>query len=499
MMNMIDRAIAALAPQAALRRAQARSALAHYDAAGSGRRVAGVRRSNADADTASARRERLSQFGRDLIRNTPFAVRAQQVITANVIGDGIVPNLIWPSGAPPALIERGQRLIEEWLDTTLIDAAGRLNLYGLQALIMQAVCADGECLVVEEWRVNPVAGIPPLRLRVLEIDHLDTTRDGLLVGNGYIKEGIEYDAQGARVAYWLFDEHPGGSGLRAGSAGLLGTSRRVDAHKVHHIYRVDRPGQERGVSWFAPVALTLLDFGDYQDAQATRQKIAACFAVFRIFPDGKPDGAQIAEGGAALEPGLIQDLYGEQEVQFANPPGVEGYDEFTRNTLRAAAAGLGITYEALTGDLSGVNFTSYKAGRMEMDRNVSGWQWRMMIPQFLQPLARSILKAWTVMDNRVEVWVEQARIGWTPPPRAIVDPAREYSALTDAVRSGFKSRSQVVRELGYDPARLLAEQKADADAAREAGLTFDSDGNTARAGAAAPPALTDQKKEAENG
>jgi lambda family phage portal protein len=453
-----------------------------------------VRHSGADADASSDRRARLSFFGRDLIRNTPFATRAQQVITSNVVGDGIIPNFIWAKGTPDEIVETGQRLIEDWLDTTMIDSAGRLNLYGLQALAMQAIVADGEVLVVEDWQ-TPGRRSPLMKLRVLEIDHLDSTRDGLLVGNGYIREGIEYDASGQRVAYWLFDEHPGAAGFRVSSAGLLGTSRRVDAAYVHHIYRVDRPGQERGVSWFAPVALTLLDYGDYQDAQAMRQKIAACFTAFRIFPEGDAKPADQAEGGAALEPGLIQDLYGDQEITFASPPGVEGYDEFTRNTLRGAAAGLGITYEALTGDLSGVNFTSYKAGRMEMDRNVSGWQWKMMVPQLLQPFGRSLLQAWGLMQPEAAGWLLGARMGWTPPARHIVDPAREYGALADAVRAGFKTRSMVQRELGYDPARMLAEQKADAESAKAANLTFDSDGNVARAGAAAPPAQIEPRKE----
>jgi capsid protein len=174
-------------------------------------------------------------------------------------------------------------------------------------------------------------------------------------------------------------------------------------------------------------------------------------------------------------------------MHFASPPSVDGYDEFTRNTLRAAAAALGITYEALTGDLTGVNFSSARMGRMEMDRNVSGWQWKMIIPQLLQPLGRSILEAWSLAAPRRNDLIAQARVEWTPPARFLVDPAREFTALKDAVRAGFASRSQVVRSLGYDPERMLEDQRKDAEAAKAAGLTFDSDGTVAAAGAPAPP------------
>lgn len=488
-MNLIDRLIGTIDPVRALRRVQARRALAHYDAGTSGRRVAGVRHSGSDADAAADKRARIAYFGRDLIRNTPFATRAQQVIINNTVGDGIIPQFRWPEGTPPEARDAGVRLIEDWLDTTEIDAAGRLNLYGLQSLAMAAIVSDGEVLVTQEWGQPTREGMPGLKLRVFEIDHLDDGRDGGVAGGGWIRNGIEYDARGRRVAYWLFDEHPGAGGYRAGLSGWRGTSHRVMADKVHHVFRLDRPEQERGVSWFAPVALTLLDYGDYQDAQAMRQKIAACFTAFRIHPDGQPADAVVAEGSEEMAPGLIQDLYGEQEIQFASPPGVEGYDEFTRNTLRAAAAALGLTYEALTGDLTGVNFSSARMGRMEMDRNVSGWQWKMLIPQLMQPLAKAIIEAWSLAAPERGGLIRQARMEWTPPARFLVDPAREFTALKEAVRAGFASRSQVVRSLGYDPERMLEDQRKDARSARAAGLTFDSDASVATAGAAAPPQI----------
>jgi capsid protein len=65
--------------------------------------------------------------------------------------------------------------------------------------------------------------------------------------------------------------------------------------------------------------------------------------------------------------------------------------------------------------------------------------------------------------------------------------------MRDAVRAGFVSRSQVVRSLGYDPERLLEEQRQDAEAARRAGLVFDSDAAVATAGAAPPPQITTEE------
>jgi len=470
-MNMMDRMIAALAPRAALSRARARAALMHYDAASVGRRLGTLRATGTDADAAANRRQRMAYVARDMVRNTPFATRAQQVITNNTIGDGIVPRI---SGLPGDQQDAMLKLIERVLDTTAIDAAGRQNLYGLQRLVMNSVVDAGEALVVAEWQTPPYGPKQfPLKLRVLEPDFLDDSFDHqMMPDGGWVQNGIKYDGTGQRIAYRIFKRHPGADAYT--SHGWTTASEWVPARHVLHVYRVDRAGQERGVTWFAPVVLTLQDHADYQDAQIMRQKVAACFAGFRSLPDTESPSTVPSMGGD-IEPGLIQDLYGEETVTFSNPPDVGGYDEFTKVTLRSAAAALGLTYEALTGDLSNVNFSSGRMGRMEMDRSVSSWQWTMLVPQMLDPVGDWLLEAWSMQRPDMATVIRSARIEWVPPSRILVDPAREMRALKDAVRSGFTSRSAVVRGFGVDPERLLEEQTADQNAADAAALIFDTD------------------------
>lgn len=487
-MNILDRLIAQVSPGAARDRMRARvqlaaasKALAHYDAAGSGRRLGSLRASGTDADAAAARRSRIAHLVRDLVRNSPFAARAQQVITNNVIGDGIVPRI---GGLPENLKPEALRLIETVLDSTQIDAAGRQNLYGLQRLVMNAVVDAGEALVMAEWQdLRPSSRAFPLKIKVLEADYLDDSWDHYgQEDGGWVQNGIRYDRSGNRVAYRIFKQHPGAEYSQG--HGARSASEWIPADQVLHIYRLDRPGQERGVSWFAPVVLTFLDYGDYQDAQILRQKIAAAFAGFRRLPDTQTP--QNAPALSEIEAGLIYDLYGDEEITFSNPPDVSGYDEFTRVTLRAAAAALGITYEAMTGDLSNVNFSSARMGRMEMDRNISSWQWTMLMPQMMQPLADWLLRAWVMWRPELAMPLMAAKITWVPPSRIIVDPAREIGALKEAVRAGFTSRQSVVRGFGVDPERLLEEQIEDNRLADADGLIFDSDARHDTASSAAP-------------
>lgn len=481
-MNMIDRIIAPFAPERALKRAQARAALGilmNYQAATSSPRgSAWWKAGNADADAAASRRDRLTAISRDMIRNTPLATRGQSVITNNVVGDGIIPKVKARSKARQKYL---LSLVERHLDTTLIDADGRQNLYGLQRLVMNSVVDAGEVLIRRRRR-RPSDNLPvPLQLQVLEADYLDTTKEGA-AGAGYIREGIEYNAIGQRVAYWLYDEHPGTNTLQPRGW----QSRRVPAEDVIHIYRQDRPGQKRGVTWFAPVALSLQDLADGTDAHLMRQKIAACFAGFITEMDGEPvqAGSSVTETLDSIRPGRLQKLQPGQSVVFPQPPSVDGYEDFNRVVLRQVASGLGITYEALTGDLSNVNFSSARMGRIEMNRNVQSWQYLLIIPQMLQPIAQWWLEA-VGAGLAVELGPDVA-LSWVPPTPVMVDPQRETSAARDAIRAGLKSRQQVVREMGFDPERVLEEQIEDARTADDAGLVFDSDARTARAGQAAP-------------
>lgn len=155
--------------------------------------------------------------------------------------------------------------------------------------------------------------------------------------------------------------------------------------------------------------------------------------------------------------------------------------------LRGIAVGTGLTYEMLSGDYSQVNFTSGRMGKGDFWPNLDVWQWQMFVPQALDKIGRWFLDAAELAGHDVK----GVRIEWVPPRRELVDPTKEVPALTKSVRSGFTSRQQVIRELGYDPLVVSAEIAEDNELADELGLVLDSDARRtnssgqAQAGAAA--------------
>jgi len=313
----------------------------------------------------------------------------------------------------------------------------------------------------------------PLQLQILEPDFLDTSKEGPTASGGFIKQGIEFDARGLRVAYWMFQEHPGASFFNVYGKSFL--SKPIPAEDIKHIYYVDRPGQIRGVSWFAPVAVRMHDFDDFEDATLLRQKIAACFAAFVTDPEGVPGGlgkSNVAPDDLVetIEPGMVNYLKPAQEVTFASPPMVSD-STYCARVLRSVAVGFGITYEQLTGDLTGVNFSSGKMGQLEFQNNVEDWRWNMLIPHGCQGIWD-----WFITAGQVSGLFENyISAKWTPPPYRMIDPPKEIKALKDKVRSGFTSLSEAIREQGFEPEDLFNEMRSDNESLDSRGLIVDTD------------------------
>ena len=450
--NMLDRAILAVSPRRGLDRIQAKARagiLMNYDAGGNGRRLKGFRAPASDADAASLPgRAKLRQRARDLIRNAPFAKRAQSVVTNNVVGSGITPAITGPN---KAAAEAASKVILPFLNSTDLDFHRALDLSAMQTVVCNSVFESGEVLAVRRMRPDDRRALP-FAVELLEVDHLNATI--LSHAGNEVRDGIEYDADGAAIAYHLYEQHPG-----AATRKLSLKTRRVPASDVLHIRRIDRPGQSRGVPWLAPVMLTLGEMRDYQEAQILKQKISALLAgVVETGDDGAPEGAS---GLDALAPGALVYTAAGEKVTFTTPPQVQDYDPVMRLGLSAVAMGIGITYEALSGDLSRVNYSSMRAGRLEMDKNVETWQTQMMIGQFCAGIGRWAIDAYRLTLNGR---LRPIGMSWTAQRRALIDPTKEIPAILKKVEGGLSSLSREQRAMGLDP-DVIARERAE-DAAR---------------------------------
>jgi lambda family phage portal protein len=411
----------------------------------------------------------VARRARDAVRNDPYAARIVDLWTGNAVGAGITTR--WPN-KPHADAWR------RWSDSTACDAEGRLDLYGLQALVMRAVVESGECFVrmlpADITPANPIG----LRLQVLESDHLDTARNGVIEGLPTL-QGIALGDAGEPVAYWLHRIHPGASWLIP-SGGRL-TSEAVPARDVLHIYRKRRPGQLRDVSWLAPVLTRLRDLGDYEAALLMKAKIEACLAAV-VSEDGDEAMTGAASGllrdaqgrtVESFEPGMILYRRGMGSVEVVNPSGGGSHAAFARRALEASAVGTGLTYDQVAGDLTQANYSSLRAGKIEFRRLCEQIQYGMLIPMLVRPIAERFHQQGAMLG----LWDAAVPDGVShvPPAHEMIDPLKDTTALIAQVRAGFVPQPEAVGAFGYD-FRQVVEMIREANALLDdAGLSLDTD------------------------
>lgn len=489
----LDRAIAVAAPQWAARRVRARGLMEagekardvvrRFDAASVGRRTAGW---NAGAGSMDSEMRpalhRLRYRARDLTSNDVWATSAIEALQTDLVGTGIRWRPKTDAEKPNASIEdRARRLFLPWFESKRCDIRNKQTGYGLQSIAAREMCEAGEFLVRRIWTgESPV----PFRLQFLEPDHLDTLKDGWTFNDGHrIVQGVEYDRYSRVVAYWLFRDHPGDF-----ATSLNFTSERVPAGDVLHVFEELRFGQTRGIPRATPCMLRMRSFSEYEDAEEVRKKVLACFVAFvhDLAPEEAAVGAGIGEAGndpgdpangvgavRKFSPGTFQGLPTGKTITFGQPTGDDNYVDFAGITLRGISAAFGPTYERITGDLRGVNFSSGRMGALKYHAILDRLSWLTLIPQLCDGIFDWFLEAMTLMG---ELNPEQVGSVWTPPRRPLVDPTVEIPALAAGVRAGFQTRSEVVSSLGDDP-REVERQFADENRrADELKLSFDSDG-----------------------
>jgi lambda family phage portal protein len=486
--GIIDRILEGFAPRWAAERVAARMSLENmrrfsardYYGASRGRGTENWNVSGSDADTEVGKAAPLLRArSRDLVRNNPIAANAVQVLVSSMVGAGIRPRATTPD---PDVNKRINALFAEW--STRCDFYGLTDFYGLQSLAVRQMIEGGEVISLRQHGRGMTV---PLQIQLKEADHLDDAK--LETGNGArrIIQGIEYDADGRRVAYWLLPDHPGSLNRTLSDRTQ---SVRVPAAQVAHMFERQRL-QNRGVPWAAPVMRTLRDMDDWQVAELVRKKTEACLVGIVIGGDSdtpiapkvqRSDGSQAEQ----FEPGMIAYANGAQDIKFNQPTGSGGLYEWMRVQGTIVSAGFRVPYALLTGDLSQSNFASSRVGLNEFRRMIDMMQWQIVIPMFCQPVWE-----WFVESAQLagQISLDNVPVEWDPPSFESVNPLQDANADLIDVRSGFCSMPQMIAKRGYDPDAILDEQAAFLAKADALGLVFDTDPRRVSRGGQGQPTL----------
>ncbi|WP_066017945.1 phage portal protein [Endozoicomonas atrinae] len=453
-----------------------------YTAAGSGRRTKSWYAPSSSPNTAlTSDLTKLINRSRAAIRNDPWASSGIDKLVSNVIGRGITPKSLVDDDK---LREELQTLFLHWSDES--DADGLLSFTGQQSLITRSMFEGGECFVrLRPRRLQDGLSVP-LQLQILESEYVPVSHNKKLDNGHEIKAGIEFNGIGKRVAYYFHREHP--AEFSFNSENLV----RVPADNVLHIYEALRPGQLRGQPLLSQVLVRLFHLDKFDDATLLRQEIANLFTGFikKPSPEQEPidplTGQPIQYGAdglpmVAMEPGTMQELAPGEEVEFNNPPGTAAdYPNFMKQQLMAIAAGIGIPYEILSGDMAGVSDRALRLIINEFRRRIQQIQHNQIIFQFCRPvwnrwLDMAVLNGSVSLPDYQARQREYRRVKWIAHGWPYMHPVQDMQAQKMAVRSGFKSRSEVVSELGYDSEQIDEEIAADNRRSDGLELKYDSD------------------------
>ena len=523
----IDGAIAAVSPQKALERAEARRKLArtqvintgysHYGANTYKKELAGwIYNGGSSREDIEDNLDILRQRSRDLYMGVPLATSAIKTMRTNVVGRGLKLNPTIDRevlGMEPEAAHALERQIEKewelWADTPDCDAARIDNFYELQQLAFISWLLSGDCLAVLPMKKR--MGQPyDLRVRLIEADRLSSpggfdTLDDRIIG------GVETDSTGEVIAYHFSKHHP----LSLASQPMewvrvAAYSPASGRRNVIHIMVRERIDQRRGVPFLAPVIEALKQLGRYTDAELTAAVVNGLFSVF-IELGSEEDGLEGAIGSNVpdedriddedettleMAPGAINYLQPGEKANVASPgrPNAN-FAGFVEAVCGQIGASLEIPYELLLKHFA----ASYSASRGALEE---AWKmFRMYRTWMAADFCQVIYEEWlaeAVAKGRVNApgffsdplyRKAYSKAEWNGPARGILDPVREVTAAQKRVENGFSTRQSETMEMTGTDYYANAEQlKQEEEKLREVKQDAAGSQQQQAAGAAGKPA-----------
>lgn len=445
----------------------------------------------------SANQEMMAPFGadasrayaRELVRNNAYAWGVVDTIVASVIGTGIktMSAAETQDGEDVEPInESRDNVWAKWCKVA--ELTGQYTFEEVQQIALREMVEAGEVLihmVTVPLNYRGIRRPVPFALELIEADRLAIDRDTYQChtdGRNRIVRGVEYDEIGMPVAYWVYPNHP------SDITSIRREPVRLEAENVLHLYRKDRVGQGRGVTWFAPVVRWMRDLGLYVDNEMQAGAVASC-AVAAIKTDTPMQGlpglngaSNIAEDGTPLErlePGLIFKLGKGEDVTFFNPGRPNsGAEPWIALMLRGISVGTGLSYEIVARDFSKTNYSSNRASQLEDRRRFRRWQ-SMLINDLCDPVWKRFVESASMVGLVYFPSVGQlhhdfdrfAPVEHMPPSWEWVDPATEQSSSQNAIAANQATYADELGSKGLNWRHVFYQRAKEETLLQKLGLT----------------------------
>lgn len=311
----------------------------------------------------------------------------------------------------------------------------------------RSLAQDGEAFAL--FITNPrLPTLVQLDLLLIEADQVSTPYlnpiDPLAV------DGIRYDLEGNPVLYSLLRRHPGD----VYQIGLL--ADYIDARSVIHWYRVDRPGQRRGLPDIMPALDLFNQLRRYMLAVLAAAETAADHAAV-VYSELPPDTDDFTE----CEPFEHLDIErrtmttlpaGWKMNQFKAEQPTTTYDMFERRLLMAIGRCLNMPYSKVSGDYTNDNYASGRLAHQTYHKSLHVDRSDVELTILDRVLNAWIEEAWLASDlipggpSPLEGWPHQ----WFWDGFEHVDPEKEATAQTKRLAANTTTLADEYARRGQD-------------------------------------------------
>jgi len=506
--NLLDKAIAWISPERALRRELARARLSMlqrftnsgYSHSGASRRKSSMKgwvsTSRSPQEDIGNNLRLLRERSRDLYMSGGLATSAIKKNQSNILGSGLTLKCqlnYRRLGLTPQQAKEWEERTEFEFDlwaSSKVDHTGLNDFYDAQRIALVGWLLNGDSLCVLKYGAPEGMNPYRLRLHLIEGDRLATPASSLsafservfsedytteyveLPGGGKIYSGVETDPEGRVVAYWISNKYPNS---------LLSTREPLQWARVEAVNSVtglpnvlfvidpERAEQYRGVPYLATVIEQLKQMSRYTEAEIAAAIVNSFFTAFILsegptndlpFEDSITGDDRLSlppeERLASYEmgPGTINVLAQGEDVKFGEPKHpVAGFEAFTRAMAQLVGAALDIPYEMLLGVFN----SSYSASRAAL---LQAWRpFRDRRDWFAAAFCQPIYETWlfeAVATGRIQapgffqdpvrrkLW---SHAMWIGPSPGQIDPIKEVEAAVKRIEHGFSTHERETAEL----------------------------------------------------
>jgi len=340
---------------------------------------------------------KLRKISKNLVKNNFLAVAGLLIYIDSIVGGELKIGILdITDDITTRVDDKFKDSIIALLEKTLvgIDINRELSLAQITEQIISSAFTDGDILINLPMDNNRDENSIQTYVELIDASRIKTPPKER--NNNLVREGVEYWSSGRLKGYHVIKNNPtktlGAYNLSDTDFTFLPVYKSDGkiTRRVCYLFKAPtfiRVNQSRQYPVMTGTMQIIEYFHQYLEAVLIGARVAACFSAFVETSNPEAAKKSMTESGETtsitvkgkkltkLQPGLVSYLRMGEKISFASPnKPSDNFDPFILRLLRFISSAWRIPYEKLCMDLSIVNYSSWRGGSLEADRNFSRWR-----------------------------------------------------------------------------------------------------------------------------